>query len=98
MDAYLLSWLLGFLMPGVPGGVNICETATTRFIQEDIVLLAIVIFRFVNILGDLMAYLHAAEPSGRAELNRRFRLDHNRVMFCRALQNCVCGDLIIHDH
>lgn len=61
MGAYLLSWLLGFLMPGVPGGVGIRETATTlllsSFIQEDAVLLAIVIYRFVNVLGDLLAYL-----------------------------------------
>lgn len=61
IGAYLLSWLLGFLLPGAPGGVGIREAAITLFLggflQNEIILLAIVIYRIINTVGDVLAYI-----------------------------------------
>lgn len=62
--AYLLSWLIGFLMPGAPGGIGIRETVMVYLLGgeygKDSILLSIVIFRFVNILGDFFAFVITA--------------------------------------
>jgi len=60
IGAYLLSWLFGFLTPGAPGGIGIREATITMllggFLQDEMVLLAIVVYRIVNTIGDVMAY------------------------------------------
>lgn len=59
--AYLLSWLLGFIMPGAPGGIGIRETVITvllaAYLPSDPVLLAIVIYRIVSMAGDFFAFI-----------------------------------------
>lgn len=61
IGAFLLSWLFGFITPGAPGGIGIRETVITALLstqmQENIVLLAIVIYRIINIFGDCLAYV-----------------------------------------
>lgn len=61
IGAYLLSWLLGFLVLGAPGGVGVRETVIVAllaaYMPTDPVLLAIIIYRIVNTLGDLLAFL-----------------------------------------
>lgn len=61
VGAYLLSWLLGFLMPGAPSGIGVRETVIVALLAEyvsaDPVLLAIIFYRIVSILGDLLAFL-----------------------------------------
>lgn len=63
MGSYLLSWMIGFIMPGAPGGIGVREAALTILlspferIQIDKILLAIVIYRFVNIIGDILGLL-----------------------------------------
>lgn len=61
IGAYLLSWLLGFIMPGAPGGIGIRETVITvllaAYLPSDSVLLAIVIYRIVSIAGDFFAFI-----------------------------------------
>lgn len=60
VGAYLLSWLLGFLMPGAPGGVGVRETVIVAllapYVPSDPVLLAIILYRIVNTIGDLLAF------------------------------------------
>lgn len=60
VGAYLLSWLLGFLMPGSPGGIGIREAALTLFLSghfnTESVLLAIVIYRVINTIGDFLGF------------------------------------------
>ncbi len=71
--AYLLSWLVGFLMPGAPGGIGIRETVMVCLLGgscgEDSILLSMVIFRFVNILGDFFAFV----ITGLCQYNRNRR-------------------------
>lgn len=60
IGAYLMSWMIGFVMPGAPGGIGVREVAITLMLlpynEIDIndILLAIVIYRLVNIIGDLL--------------------------------------------
>lgn len=60
VGSYLLSWLLGFLMPGAPGGVGIREAALTLFLANrydiDSVLLGIIIYRLINTIGDFAGF------------------------------------------
>lgn len=60
IGAFILSWLMGFIVPGAPGGIGIRETVLTLLLgtsmQEEAVLLAIVIFRIVSTIGDLIGY------------------------------------------
>ncbi len=61
IGAYLLSWLLGFIMPGAPGGIGIRETVITvllaAYLPSDSVLLAIVIYRILSMTGDFFAFI-----------------------------------------
>lgn len=57
--AFLLSWVIGFILPGAPGGIGIREAAiamllySNSIVQEEIILSGIVIYRIINIVGDL---------------------------------------------
>lgn len=59
--SYILSWVLGFIAPGAPGGVGIREALLifilTPFYTNSIVLLAAVLLRIISILGDLIAFV-----------------------------------------
>lgn len=65
IGAYLLSWMVGFVMPGAPGGIGVRETVLTLVlapfssIKIDDILLAIVIYRLVNIIGDIIGLVFA---------------------------------------
>ncbi len=60
IGAFLLSWLLGFITPGAPGGVGIREATIALFLngflQEEQILLGIVVYRVINTIGDVLAY------------------------------------------
>ena len=64
VGAYLMSWLLGFVVPGAPGGIGVREAALTLFLSPyfntDIILFGIVIYRLVNVIGDFIAFLVSA--------------------------------------
>lgn len=58
---YALSFVLGYITPGVPGGIGIREAIMVYFfsayIVESEILTGAVIFRMVSIIGDFMAYI-----------------------------------------
>lgn len=57
--AFIVSWVGGYLVPGVPGGIGVREMLMTSLAprgQEDAVLAAIVVFRAVSIFGDVLAF------------------------------------------
>lgn len=60
ISGYLMGWAIGFAMPGAPGGIGVRETVTVLllsvFFDEKSILLAIVIFRFINVAGDILAF------------------------------------------
>lgn len=61
IGVYTVSWLIGFLTPGVPGGIGIREVILSGFLsglasQETIITIS-VINRIVSIVGDLISFL-----------------------------------------
>lgn len=60
ISAYTISWVLGFVVPGAPGGIGIRESILllilTQFYTNSIVLLAIILLRIISVLGDLIAF------------------------------------------
>ena len=63
LGAFLISWIIGFIMPGSPGGIGVREAVLTLIVGSqfsmEAVLLGIVIYRFINIIGDLLGLLFA---------------------------------------
>lgn len=61
--AYILAWITGFVIPGAPGGIGIREFVMTLLIPQSVnsqlILLGLVIYRFINILGDVIGFLLA---------------------------------------
>lgn len=61
--AYILAWITGFVIPGAPGGIGIRELVMTILIPGSLdvktILLGLVIYRFINIFGDIFGFLFA---------------------------------------
>ena len=61
IGAFILSWVVGFIVPGAPGGIGIREFVITLLLPEGIdaalVLFGIVMYRLVNIIGDAIGFL-----------------------------------------
>lgn len=60
ISSYTISWVLGFISPGAPGGIGIRETILllilTPFYTNDVVLLAAILLRLISVFGDLIAF------------------------------------------
>ena len=60
---YLLSWLAGFLTPGAPSGLGIREAVMvmflTGFVDDTILVAAMVMHRVLTVIGDILAFLTA---------------------------------------
>lgn len=58
---YIISWLVGFILPGAPGGMGVREAILTlllkNIISQDIILVSVVIHRCLTIIADFMAFL-----------------------------------------
>ena len=61
ISGYALAWVLGFLVPGAPGGIGIRELVVTLLlapvIGEELILTISVIHRLITIIGDFAAYV-----------------------------------------
>lgn len=58
---YILAWVVGFVVPGAPGGIGVREMIIVMLMNgivgEEVILVAALIHRMVSILGDVVAYL-----------------------------------------
>lgn len=58
--AYCFSWAAGFIMPGAPGGLGIREAMLIALLgavsPESVLVFAMIVFRMINISGDLVFY------------------------------------------
>lgn len=58
---YSIAWLLGFIIPGAPGGIGIREAVLLGLLSNKIdnstLLLAIILFRIVTVTGDFLHFL-----------------------------------------
>ena len=59
--ASIISWLIGFITPGVPGGIGVRESVLililSPLLPNGIILLAALLQRIVMILGDIFAWI-----------------------------------------
>lgn len=58
---YTLSWMIGFITPGVPAGLGIREAIMSALliglVEAEFVISAVVIYRIITILGDVVAFI-----------------------------------------
>jgi len=58
----LLSWVIGYIIPGAPGGIGIREMILMVLLKdmynENIVAMAPIFFRVIGIISDVLAYLN----------------------------------------
>jgi hypothetical protein len=61
ISAYVLAWLVGFVTPGVPGGVGVREMVILILLghgyAEQTLLIALIVSRIVTTLGDLLLFI-----------------------------------------
>ncbi len=59
--AYIIAWVLGFIIPGAPGGIGVREMALTLLLTpvtgKDSIVVLSVLHRLVTVAGDFAAYL-----------------------------------------
>lgn len=57
---FSLSFLLGYVTPGVPGGIGIREAVLSYFflfmVNDSLILAGALAFRVVSIVGDILGY------------------------------------------
>ena len=60
INCYILAWVVGYCIPGAPGGIGVRELVIILLVQNtvnsDLVVLTALIHRIVTILGDLSGY------------------------------------------
>lgn len=60
---YTLSWIIGFVTPGVPAGLGIREVIMSAMligvVDPELVIIAVVLYRIVTIMGDVVAFIIA---------------------------------------
>jgi uncharacterized membrane protein YbhN (UPF0104 family) len=58
--AYTVSWVMGFIVPGAPGGIGVRESVLLlilgNYFKSDIVLMAVILHRIISIIGDVIAF------------------------------------------
>ncbi len=63
ISSYIIAWVLGFIVPGAPGGIGVREFVLTLLLAptlgQEITLTVSIIHRLTNIVGDFMAYVIA---------------------------------------
>lgn len=58
--AFVVSWVIGYITPGAPGGIGIREAVmlilANDIISENSIILSMIILRFINIFADIFAF------------------------------------------
>ena len=71
VPGYVIAWVLGFVVPGAPGGIGVREFVLTVLLGfaagGRFIVTVMVIHRLVNILGDFAAYLIQMALSRKAK-------------------------------
>lgn len=59
--AYSISWVVGFLLPGAPGGLGVRESAFTLLLADayppDVILMVILLARIATVCADFLVFL-----------------------------------------
>lgn len=58
--AYMISWILGYVVPGAPGGLGVREAVLLLVLKNiaagDLIMVAILLHRLASIIGDVIAF------------------------------------------
>lgn len=58
---YIIAWVLGFVVPGAPGGIGVREFVLTlllgNVVGKELILTLSILHRLITIIGDFMAYV-----------------------------------------
>lgn len=61
VSGYIIAWVLGFIVPGAPGGIGVRELVITLLLSsvvgENLIVSLSITHRLITIVGDFMAYL-----------------------------------------
>lgn len=61
VSGYIIAWVLGFIVPGAPGGIGVRELVITLLlgsvVGESLIVPLSITHRLITIVGDFMAYL-----------------------------------------
>lgn len=61
VSGYIIAWVLGFIVPGAPGGIGVRELVITLLlgsvVGENLIVSLSITHRLITIVGDFMAYL-----------------------------------------
>lgn len=61
ISGYIIAWVLGFIVPGAPGGIGVRELVITLLLSsvvgESLIVTLSVTHRLITIVGDFLAYL-----------------------------------------
>ena len=72
--AFAIAWLVGFIIPGVPGGIGVREAILILYLENIInsqnILEAVVIHRFISVIADLIAYIISIIIFNIKEINK----------------------------
>ncbi len=70
----IISWLVGYIVPGAPGGIGVREAVSVLLMAPllgtENVIVAAVLLRVVNVIGDVLMYLIGSIIHGSKEENR----------------------------
>lgn len=59
---FIMTWVVGFLIPGAPGGIGVREAAMCLafgyLYSDDKILYTALIYRVISIFGDMMSYIY----------------------------------------
>ena len=61
ISGYVIAWVLGFVVPGAPGGIGVRELVITLLLSgvmgEGLVVTLSITHRLITIIGDFLAYV-----------------------------------------
>ena len=76
---FILSWSIGFLTPGAPGGLGVREAIMLMFLNDvlsqNLLLTSAILYRIICIIGDCLVFLLAQVFS---KLNKKPSMMHFR--------------------
>lgn len=82
ISSYIISWVVGFIVPGAPGGIGVREMILLVLLadiaEKDIILTMIVIHRLITIIGDIIAYILALVVN-----NHKMKFGTNKIRDCK---------------
>lgn len=79
---YMLAWVLGFVVPGAPGGIGVREAILVLLLSpvigETVTLSAALIHRLISIIGDFIGYVIALRL--KPDENQTSEVENKQVM------------------